>query len=84
MELHKIVGQLTEAVNNLTKKVDKHDEKLEHATKVIYAAGVILTIAIVVGGWIVNRVADVAIEMFKHPAQIQQPTPAPQQPAPTR
>jgi hypothetical protein len=81
MELQSKVAQLTEAVSNLSKKVEKHDEKLDHATKVIYAAGVVLTIAMVVGGWVVNRVADVAVEIFKHPVQVQQiqPFPAPPQ-----
>ena len=83
MELQSKVGQLTEAVSNLSKKVEKHDEKLDHATKVIYAAGVVLTIAIVVGGWVVNRVADVAIEMFRHPVQVQQIQPSPS-PSPSK
>ncbi|MFZ0479318.1 MAG: hypothetical protein WAL71_09225 [Terriglobales bacterium] len=66
MEMQKGVGHLTKAVETLEEHAKSQGQKIDHMSKVIYAAGVVLTIAVIGGGWVVNRVADVAIEMFRH------------------
>jgi hypothetical protein len=65
MEQQKAIGQLTESVNNLNKsitelagKIEKDDEKLSGVTHKIYAAGVVLAIVLVCGGFIVNKAWD--------------------------
>lgn len=62
MELQKSTGQLTECINSLRSSVDKQttkleklEDKLSSVTHKIYAASVVLTIMVAVGGFIVNK-----------------------------
>lgn len=62
MELQKSTGQLTESINSLrssvekqTTKLEKLEDKLSAVTHKIYAAGVVLTILLAVGGFLVNK-----------------------------
>lgn len=68
MELQKSSGQLTSVVKSLKESIEKQDNKL---TKIedcvtgviqkIYAAGVVLTILVVIGSCIVNKSWDMMI-----------------------
>lgn len=65
MELQRSTGELTatvkslkDAVEKLESKVDKVEDKVSSVTHKIYAAGVVLGILVVVGGFIVNKAWD--------------------------
>lgn len=66
------IGSLTQAVNTLTKQAEaadqKHDqikEAVARMDKKLYAAGIIVTLLIVVGGFVVNKAVDFGMEMAK-------------------
>lgn len=66
------IGALTQSVNTLVKQVEaseqKHDqvkEAIARIDKKLYAAGVIITLLIVVGGFVLNKVVDFGMDMAK-------------------
>lgn len=68
MELQKSNGQLTEAVHRLRESIEKQDARLDRmettlsgVTHKIYAAGVVLAILVVIGGFMVNKAWDIAM-----------------------
>ncbi len=72
MDMQKSVGQLTEAINGLKessleqkKTTELLSEKLSGVTHKIYAAGIVLAILVAIGGFIVDKAADLAIEQIK-------------------
>lgn len=67
MEMQKSLGQLTGEITALTNSVDKLDtkvskldEKLSGVTHKVYAAGVVISILVLVGGFFVNKAWDMA------------------------
>lgn len=67
MELQKSNGQvsadiktLTASIDKLSGKVEKIEDKVSAVTHKLYAAGVVLAILLVVGGWIINKAWDMA------------------------
>lgn len=67
MELQKSVGQISAEVKALAaasekidEKLDKIEEKVSGVTHKLYAAGVVITILLVIGGFIVNKAWDMA------------------------
>lgn len=65
MELQKSTGQLIESVNNLRSSVDSQNSKLQKiedgladVKRKIYAAGIVIGIVMVVGGFFVNKIWD--------------------------
>jgi Flp pilus assembly protein TadB len=90
MELQKSTGQLTEAVNSLRDaidkqgdKIDKIEDKLSGITQKIYAAGVVLTILVVIGGFIVNKAWDIVVQQLTSRPSVIAPT-QPTTPSATR
>lgn len=82
MEMQKSVGQLTgeitalsSAVEKLDTKLSKLDEKLSGVTHKVYAAGVVISILVLVGGFFVNKAWDMAASHLADIAKaaIQQP-----------
>ena len=61
MEMQKAVGGLTEAVNTLKTLAEKQGERLDKISHRIYAAGVILTIAVPVIAFLANLFAPQVI-----------------------
>lgn len=61
LEMQKSLGKVENAVETLTKSDEKTREKLSRIEKVMYAAGVILVIAIVAGGWMITTLKDFAM-----------------------
>ena len=66
------IGALTQSVNTLVKQVEaseqKHDQvkdAIARIDKKLYAAGVIITLLIVVGGFVLNKVVDFGMDMAK-------------------
>ncbi|MDR6984513.1 hypothetical protein J2X32_003157 [Rheinheimera pacifica] len=71
-ELQKSMGQLLAKVDALNTnsekqqdKLDKIEEKLSTVTHKIYAAGVVLAILVVVGGFFVNKAWDMMMLSIK-------------------
>ena len=71
MELQKSVGQLTEAVNTTRSSLDKQgehlgkiEEKISGITHKLYAAGVVLAIGLAVGGFLLNKSWDKALDLL--------------------
>jgi|GEM_PF-3641616 len=61
MDLQRSAGALTSAVNALTKsqkdlskKIERVEERLSGVTHKLYAAGVVLVLALSVSGWVLN------------------------------
>lgn len=82
MELHKSTGQLTECVNSLRSAIDsqsaqleKIEEKVSGVTHKLYAAGVVLTILLMVGGFIVNKAWDLMAQQISFKQEISSKTP---------
>ena len=78
MELQKSTGQLTSSVDSLKHAIDKQDKKLSdiestvtNVEKKIYAAIVVLTILVAVGGFVVNKSWDLMVKQItSQPVQI--------------
>lgn len=81
-ELNGTVKSLNSSVEKLASKVDKMEDKLSGVTHKIYAAGVVLAIALVVGGFIVNKAWDLMATQIARQTVIQAPvaTPVPSAP----
>ena len=84
MELQKSTGQLTEAVNSLKLAIENQnsrynriEEKLSGVTHKIYAAGVVLAILLVVGGWFFNKAWDLMVKQLTSQTEISTPTQLP-------
>lgn len=67
MELQKSVGQISAEVKALAaasekidEKLDKIEEKVSGVTHKLYAAGVVMTILLVIGGFLINKAWDMA------------------------
>lgn len=74
------MGQLTEAVRSLQgaiekqgTRLDKFEEKLSGVTHKIYAAGVVLAILVVVGGFIVNKAWDLMVQQLNFKTETSSP-----------
>lgn len=52
--------QLQSSMDRLLEKVDKIEDKVSGITHKVYAAGVVLTILVVVGGFFINKAWDMA------------------------
>lgn len=84
MEMQKTLGKIEHAVDRLSTDMDDVKNKVVRTEKILFAAGVVLTIALVIGGWMVNTAKDVAVESYKvmleqiKPQPVAPPLPAPQ------
>ena len=64
MEMQKTLGAHTQAVTTLTDEVKGLRTKVDKMSHIIYAAGVVGTILLAVGVWLLNKMADVVISHF--------------------
>lgn len=88
MELQKSTGELTSAVNALKESIDKQDSKMDKiegtvsgVTHKMYAAGVVLAILVVIGGFIVNKAWDLMEkQLTQHMQTAAQPAKPPGKP----
>jgi hypothetical protein len=65
MEMQKAIGKLTQAVETLTEKTNKHEEKIDKISHRVYAAAAIVSVFAVVAGFILNKLADAVISALK-------------------
>lgn len=82
MEIQKSIGQLTEAVKNLDSSIRQQGddvrelkEKMSGVTHKLYAAGVLLAIALAIGGFIVDKAWDLVVDQIKKSAAPSSPKP---------
>ena len=66
MELQKTVGGLAEAVNNLKSNIDKQGDKLEKISQRVYAAGVVLTIAVPILAVLANWLGPIILAAIRN------------------
>ena len=71
MELQKSVVRMETILESVKQSSDETKGKVSKLEKIIYAAGVILAICIVVGGWTLNAAKDFAITYFKASVEAQ-------------
>jgi hypothetical protein len=81
MELQKSVTALTVSVESMQQSVDDIKGKVSKFEKILYAASVILIIALVIGGWLINTAKDFAMTHYR--ASLQAPANAPPTPPPS-
>jgi len=82
MEMQRTLGKIENAVEKLTESEVKTKEKLGRIEKVMYAAGVILIIAVAIGGWTLNAAKDFAMTYYKASMEAQRPQPVVPPPTP--
>ena len=61
IEMQRTLGEISQSVRDMSGKIEKHEAKLDRISHVIYAAAVVIAIAVSVGAWILNKGADVVI-----------------------
>ncbi len=59
------LGRLTEAIDSLKLQTTKQGEKLDKISHIIYAAGAVGTILVVIVGFLANKAADAFIASLK-------------------
>jgi hypothetical protein len=64
MGMQKTLGEHTHAVQTLTEEFKGMRTKVDRLSHIIYAAGVVGTILLGVGVWLLNKVTDVLISHF--------------------
>jgi len=71
MELQKSTGELKECVKSLTKSLDRQESKLDEIGQTVnginmkvYAAGVVLTIVVGIGAFVVNKAIDFGLDQI--------------------
>ncbi len=64
MELQKTVGQLTERIDTLIKRVDQQGPKLSSISHQIYAAWAVLVVLGILGGFFVNHLWALMAKLF--------------------
>jgi len=68
-EMQSDIKSLNSKIESTDKKLDKIDDKLSGVTHKVYAAGIVLTITLVIGGFAVNKGWDF---LAKHVTPIEQ------------
>jgi hypothetical protein len=58
MEMQKSIGQILESIQGLREETKSHGQKLERFEKIVYAAGTIGTVVVVVGAFLINKLWD--------------------------
>jgi hypothetical protein len=58
MQMQQSIGELEATVNHLNAASEKHGTKLDRISHIIFAAGVVLTIVLAIGGFLLNKIWD--------------------------
>jgi hypothetical protein len=58
MQMQQSIGELKADVKHLTSASDKHGGKLDRISHIVFAAGVVLTIVLAIGGFFMNKIWD--------------------------
>ena len=65
MGMQKTLGELTQAVKTLTTESSQARKKLDRLSHIVYSAGVVGTILVVIIGFLANKIADAVIATIK-------------------
>lgn len=71
MELQKSVTKLETTLEHVNRSVDETKGKVSRFERIMYAAGVLLVIAIAVGGWVANALKDFALAYYKSAIELE-------------
>lgn len=83
MELQKSVTRMETVLEEVKKTTDDTKAKVSRFEKIIYAAGVVLVVALAIAGWMLNTAKDFAMMYYKTTIEAQSkqaaqpPAPAP-------
>jgi hypothetical protein len=64
MQIQQAIGELKSDVGHLKSASDKQGKKVDRISHVIFAAGVVLAIAVTVFGFIINKIGDSLITLL--------------------
>jgi hypothetical protein len=65
MQIQKTLGELTATVSLLKSASEKQSTKLDRISHIIFAAGVVLTLLLSIGGFFLNKIWDGVFAMMK-------------------
>jgi len=71
MELQKSMVRVETVLESVKKSAEETKEKVSRFEKILYAAGVIMVICVVVGGWFLSAAKDFAMTYFKATVEAQ-------------
>jgi len=83
MELQKSVTRMETVLEEVRKTTDDTKTKVSRFEKIIYAAGVLLLVALAIGGWMLNTAKDFAMTYYKASIEAQSKQPVQQPAAPS-
>jgi hypothetical protein len=86
MEMQRTLGKTEQSITDLKNSVSDATNKISRIEKIIYAAGVVLAIVVVTGGWLLNSAKDFLVLQYKYSLeqQARPSAPPPPPPAPRR
>jgi hypothetical protein len=73
MEIQKSMGKLETQVETLCEESKEYRKRLGRVEFVVYCATVILAIAGIVGGWVINSAKEIALLTYKATLEAQKP-----------
>lgn len=76
MELQKSVTRMETILEEVRKTTDDTKAKVSRFEKIIYAAGVLLLVALAIGGWMLNTAKDFAMTYYKASIEAQSKPPS--------
>lgn len=67
MNMQVSMGKLMEAVESLKEQAKDNRSKLERLSHILYATGVVGTVLLAIGVWLLNKISDVVISHLTLP-----------------
>ena len=64
MQMQKTLGELTASVNSLKSASDKQGTKLDRISHILFAAGVVLSIVLGIGAFLMNKMWDGIVHLI--------------------
>jgi cell division protein FtsL len=78
MEMQRTLGKTEQSLSDIKSGLADNTRKVGRIEKVIYAAGVVLAIVVITGGWLLNSAKDFLMLQYRHSLEQQaKPTPPP-------
>jgi len=65
MQMQKSIGELSSHISHLTAASEKHGEKIDRISHRMYAAGIVLTIVLGIGGFLLNKIWDGVFKLLQ-------------------
>lgn len=64
-EMQKTLGELTQAIKTLTEESKESRKTLSRLSHIIYAAGAVITVLGVIGGWVLGKVWELLVPILQ-------------------